>query len=235
MVVLAARRDIPPVETPGPAVAPVPRLQCETPSVRHHGNRFRRSEEARIAILEAVDDLLLERGFAALTMEAVATRAGVGKQTIYRWWPSKTDLLLDAFLDEVEEEMTPIDLGDLCADLGRRAEQLVEFFNRPSNAAMFRALAGQAQHDSAIASRFHEAVIGQQRDRDRAPFEHARRRGELPPGLDVERAIETLTAPIYYRLLVTGEPLAAADAERTVSEWLGRHVIPFAAAARRMP
>ena len=233
MVVLAARRDISSVEIPGPAAALGPQLQCETPSVRHYGNRFQRSEAARTAILEAVDDLLLERGFATLTMEAVAARAGVGKQTIYRWWPSKTDLLLDAFLEEVEEEMTPIDLGNLRADLGRRAEQLVEFFNQPSNAAMFRALAGQAQHDPAVARRFHEDVVGQQRDRDRAPFEHARRRGELPPGLDVTRSIEVLTAPIYYRLLVTGEPLAAADAERTVSEWLSRHVIPLAAAARR--
>ena len=72
---------------------------------RHHGNRFGRSEAARDAVMRAVDDLLLESGFASLTIEGVAARAGVGRQTIYRWWPSKIDLLFDAFRDETEEEI----------------------------------------------------------------------------------------------------------------------------------
>lgn len=62
---------------------------------RHHGNRHGRSEQARIAVLQAADDLLVERGFAGLTVEGIAATAGVAKQTICRWWPSKTEILFD--------------------------------------------------------------------------------------------------------------------------------------------
>ncbi len=194
----------------------------DTGVVRHHGNRFGRSEAAREAVMEAVDDLLLERGFAALTIEAVAARAGVGKQTIYRWWSSKSDLLFDAFLDDAAEELAPVDRGSLADDLRAHLRQMAAFFGRPSNAAMFRALAGQAQHDPSVARRFRDEVMAQQRARDRVPFDHARRRGTLPPGLDVEAAIEALTAPLFYRLLVTGAPYGPDDADRMVDRFLAR-------------
>ena len=178
--------------------------------------------------MEAVDNLLLERGFTALTIDAVAARAGVGKQTIYRWWTSKTDLLFDAFLDETEEEMEPVDTGDLLTDLREHGRLLVTFFNGASNAAMFRALAGQAQHDPAVAARFHGEVVAEQRARDRRPFEAARARGALPACLDIEGAIEALTAPIYYRLLVTGEPLDDALADRLLDAWTRTVLLPLA-------
>ncbi len=157
---------------------------------RHHGNRFGRSEEARQAVMEAVGGLLLGRGFAALTVEAVAARAGVGKQTIYRWWSSKSDLLFDAFVDETREELEPIDRGDLRSDLVAHLRQVFAFFGRASNAAMFRALAGQAQLDEAVERRFRDEIVEQQRERDRAPFRNAHRRGEWPDLADAERAID---------------------------------------------
>ena len=83
---------------------------------RHHGNRWGRSEQARRAVLEAVDDLLAERGFAGVTIEGIAMAAGVAKQTIYRWWDSKTDILMDALLADAEH-LTPADHGDLGDDL----------------------------------------------------------------------------------------------------------------------
>ena len=172
--------------------------------------------------MEAVDDLLIERGFAALTIEAVAARAGVGKQTIYRWWSSKSDLLFDAFLDETREELKPIDSGSLSGDLRAHLRQMATFFGKAENAIMFKALAGQAQHDEAVAARFRDEVIGQQRERDRKPFEQARLRGELPAGLNVEEAIEELTAPLFYRLLVTADPYSVQDGDRAVDTWLIR-------------
>ena len=171
---------------------------------RHHGNRFGRSEAARDAVMRAVDNLLLESGFAALTIEAVAARAGVGRQTIYRWWPSKVDLLFDAYRDEVEEEIGTADIGALTPDLVFHLRQVLAFFARPSNAAMFRALAGQAQHDAVFASRFRDVIMGEQLARDRAPFERAVQRGELPVEFDAAGAAETLIAPVLYRLLIKG-------------------------------
>ncbi len=69
-----------------------------THHTEHRGNRYVRCEAARQAVLEAADDLLAEFGFAAVTIEGIAARARVGKQTVYRWWLSKTDVLMEAFL-----------------------------------------------------------------------------------------------------------------------------------------
>src|SRR6202050_4954633 len=87
---------------------------------RHHGNRHGRSEEARMAVLEAADDLLVERGFASVTIEGIAARAGVAKQTIYRWWPSKTDILFEALTVDAAEFFTTPDHGELGRDLRDR-------------------------------------------------------------------------------------------------------------------
>src|SRR6201990_3594542 len=65
----------------------------------------RRNEQARIAVLHAADDLLAERGFAGLTIEGIAARAGVAKQTIYRWWPSKVEVLLDTLVEEADRRL----------------------------------------------------------------------------------------------------------------------------------
>src|SRR6201994_1308382 len=71
----------------------------------------RRNEQARLAVLHAADDLLAERGFAGLTIEGIAARAGVAKQTIYRWWPSKVDVLLDTLIDDSQEQLPVPDTG----------------------------------------------------------------------------------------------------------------------------
>ena len=74
---------------------------------RHHGNRHGRSEAARLAVLEAADDLLVEHGFAGVTIEGIAAKAGVAKQTIYRWWGSKSDVLFDALVVDAAEFFAP--------------------------------------------------------------------------------------------------------------------------------
>src|SRR5260370_13380454 len=97
----------------------------------HRGNRHGRSELAREAVLEAVDDLLVERGFAGVTIEGIAARAGVAKQTIYRWWPSKVDILMDAFVDDMAQHLTPPDQGDLGSELRTHLSRLSHFLTRP--------------------------------------------------------------------------------------------------------
>src|SRR6202453_3372711 len=96
-------------------------------TARHYGNRHGRSEEARAAVLEAADDLLAERGFAGVTIEGIAARAQVAKQTIYRWWASKTDILFDALVADADEHFTPPDRGDLGSDLRDHLRQLAVF------------------------------------------------------------------------------------------------------------
>src|SRR5580693_699748 len=158
-------------------------------ATRHHGNRHGRSEAARVAVLEAADDLLVERGFAGVTIEGIAARAGVAKQTIYRWWTSKTAILFDALLTDAAEHFIPPDHGDLGSDLRDHLRQIATFLTATDAGAVCRALAGQAQHDPEVATRFEAEFLAPQRDRDRAPFLRARRRGELAPGTDIDLAI----------------------------------------------
>ena len=188
----------------------------------HRGNRHGRSEAARKAVLQAADNLLVEKGFADFTIEGIAARAGVGKQTIYRWWASKADILLDAFLEDAAERLTPPELGDLGADMRSHLRNCAEFFSQSDAGAVFRALVGEAQHDEKIASRLRVDYISQQRDRDRAPLRRAIERGELSPDVDMEMALEQLVAPVHYRILVSGEPVTPDYTDLLVERFLTR-------------
>lgn len=186
----------------------------------HRGNRHGRSELARQAVLEAVDDLLVERGFAGVTIEGIAARAGVAKQTIYRWWSSKVDVLLDAFTQDMAEHLVPPDLGDVRSDLRAHLHRLALFLTESDPGAVFRALAGQAQHDPELATRLRTDYLSQQRERDRLPLERAVQRGELPPELDLDAAVDQLVGPVYYRVLVTGEPVIREFTDYLVDRFL---------------
>ena len=188
--------------------------------VEHRGNRHGRSEEARTAILEAADNLLVKRGFAGVTMEGIAVAAGVAKQTIYRWWRSKTDVLMDAFLEDVAQHSTSTNLGVLSADLQQHLFGLADLLSVSDTGTVFRALIAEAQHDPDLAVRLREQFIDPQRIRDLVPFEQAVQRGELSGDYDIEAAVEELFSPIYYRVLVSGQPISQSYVERLVQRLL---------------
>jgi AcrR family transcriptional regulator len=189
----------------------------------HHGNRHGRSEQARQAVLEAADDLLAERGFAGVTIEGVAARAGVAKQTIYRWWPSKVDILLEAFTEDAAQDLTPPDHGDLGDDLRAHLRATADFLTASDPGAVFRALTGQAQHDPELAARLRADYVEPQRARDRIPLRRAVERGQLAADVDVDLALDQLLGPIYYRVLVTGEPVSHDFTDRLVGQFLAQH------------
>ncbi|RNG37262.1 TetR/AcrR family transcriptional regulator [Streptomyces botrytidirepellens] len=194
-----------------------------TTAPRHHGNRHGRSEQARLAVLHAADDLLVEKGFAGVTMEGIATRAGVAKQTIYRWWSTKTAVLMDAFLQDAAKDLIQQDSGDLAADLRGYLRQLAWFLSASDSGAVFRALIAQAQHDPEFARDFRARYLDEQRRRDRLPLERAVERGQLPSGLDLAAEIDQLMGPVYYRVLVTDEPVGEEFTDRLVDAFLRRH------------
>jgi AcrR family transcriptional regulator len=195
-------------------------MTAGAPGTRHHGNRHGRSEEARLAVLEAADDLLVEHGFAGVTIEGIAARAGVAKQTIYRWWASKTDILFDALAVDAAEYFNPPDHGDLGRDLRDQLGQLATFLSSTDAGAVCRALAGQAQHDPAVAARFESEFVARQRERDRVPFLRARDRGELGDAADIDLAIDRLVGPIYYRVLVTRQSVGPEFTGTLVERYL---------------
>lgn len=173
----------------------------------HRGNRHVRSEAARIAVLEAADNLLVELGFAKVTMEGIAARAGVSKPTVYRWWKSKTEILLDAFLQDVAEELVIGDTGSLVEDLTIQIDRLVHFLTVSDAGTVFRVLIAEAQHDRELLELLSDGFLKPQQLRDRLPFERAAIRGEIPPGADIDMLVEQVTAPIYYRALLQLDPV----------------------------
>ncbi|MDH2430611.1 TetR/AcrR family transcriptional regulator [Sphaerisporangium sp. TRM90804] len=191
---------------------------------RHRGNRHGRSEEARQSVLEAVDDLLVEVGYARLTIEGIAGRAGVAKQTIYRWWSSKNDILMDAFVQDAAEALIPADTADLRRDLCAHAREIAHFLSESDAGAVFRALTAQAQHDPELAARLRFEHLSKQRGYDRLPFERAIARGALDPGFDVDLAVDQIVGPIYYRVLVTGQNPSPEFTDTLVDAVLSRHI-----------
>jgi AcrR family transcriptional regulator len=160
-----------------------------------------RSEEAHRAILDATLELLVEVGFSALTVEGVATRAGVGKATIYRRWPSKLPLVIEAFreLPRLEE----VDTGSLVEDLKKMLRSYLQLFYSTPLGAVLPSLAGERAHDPQLSELFDPVIKGRRQPLVRA-FERAVERGEVPPELDLELAADLVVGPIAVRLFFTG-------------------------------
>ncbi|MEU6476551.1 TetR/AcrR family transcriptional regulator [Streptomyces sp. NPDC047017] len=163
------------------------------------GNR--RDEGARLAVLHAADDLLAENGFGALTVEAIARRAGVAKQTIYRWWPSKVEILLDTLIEDSGKRLSvPVEqpTADSIRDYLR---DFALFLTGDPAGKVLLALIAEAQHDPDTAERFHERYLGPRRDQEREMLARAIDAGEVAPGLGPDAAMDALAGPIVYRAL----------------------------------
>lgn len=186
----------------------------------HRGNRYGRSDAAREAILRAADDLVVEKGFAGVTIEGIAKAAGVAKQTVYRWWSCKTDVLMDAFLEDAAADLEPPDTGSLATDLRAHLRDTARFLTADDAGTVFRTLVGQAQHDSELAQTFRARYLHDQQVRDQKPFVRAIARGELLPETDVASLAERLVGPIHYRVIVTGEPVDDSLVDAVVDDVL---------------
>ncbi|GAB3927900.1 putative transcriptional regulator, TetR family protein [Microlunatus endophyticus] len=110
-----------------------------------------RSQAARTAVLHAVDDLLLEQGYAAMTMKGIAERAGVGRQTVYRWWSTKAEILIEATVTDALDELVAPVRRTPRAELTSFLQLLVRFLTVSPAGLAYRALLGQAQHDEEVA------------------------------------------------------------------------------------
>jgi AcrR family transcriptional regulator len=157
-----------------------------------------RSEEAHKAILDATLELLVEVGFSGLTVEGVAQRAGVGKATIYRRWPSKLPLVVEAFsqLPALEE----IDSGDLVEDLTAMLRSYLQIVNQTPLATVLPSLAGERAHNPEL-SKLFDPVMRERRQPLIRALERAIARGELSPGLDVDLAADLIVGPIAVKVM----------------------------------
>ncbi|HEY1479973.1 MAG TPA: TetR/AcrR family transcriptional regulator [Gaiellales bacterium] len=181
----------------------------------------RRNEHARRAVLHAADDLLAERGFAGVTIEGIAARAGVAKQTIYRWWPSKAEVLLDTLIEDSETRLSPPATGSARNDARRYLRSLATFIAKDAAGKVLLALIGEAQHDEKIAAIFHARYLGPQRSREREMLARGVASGELRADLDLDGALDALCGPVVYRALLSGRPISRRFTDRLVADVLG--------------
>ena len=160
-----------------------------------------RSEEAHRAILDATLELLVEVGFSAMTVEGVASRAGVGKATIYRRWASKLPLVVEAFgqLPGFEE----VDTGNLAEDLKKMLRSYLQVFHSSPLSAVLPSLAGERTHNPELSELFEPVSKDRRQPLVRA-FERAVDRGEVPRDLDVELAADLVVGPIAVALFFKG-------------------------------
>ena len=168
-----------------------------------------RSARAHEATLKAAAGLLLERGLDAVSMDAVAARAGVSKATIYRWWPTKESLALDALYTEWSAAApVPRDTGSLRGDLIELLSPWAKFVgSQQPYAWVIAALLAKARIDPAFAAEYQQRVVQPRRDQARDIFVRAIERGEIPADLDLEVALDLIYGPIYHRLLQGHAPL----------------------------
>ena len=176
----------------------------------------RRSIRSHQAILAATTQLLAEVGYTALTIEGVAARAGVGKATVYRWWPSKGALVIEAMSTALDMIAVP-ETGDLRQDLLAVGKSIVQTLAHTPAGAVIPALAADIMHDPEMAEQFRSQMIRPRRSAVTQILRRAADRGELPSDLDIGLLLDVYAGTIFYRVLVSGEPVTDLLAEQLVS------------------
>lgn len=171
----------------------------------------RRSEKSRTAIVTATRELLLERGFDGLTIEAVAARAGVGKQTIYRWWPSRPALVADVMLEDADQLLASVNhTDDLAADLVGWVRKLATTLTTARGSAMLRILT--------TAGMEHEETAAKLRAGFSEPLHEGVRARILADGIDeptAESAADAIVGGVVYPILSDPQRYSRRRAELT--------------------
>jgi AcrR family transcriptional regulator len=176
----------------------------------------RRSESSRRAILDATLALIRERGLAALTVEGIAARAGVGKQTIYRWWPSKGVVAIDALLESAGPAIGVPRGADPWADLAELLGNVADLMADPNQGPHLAAILAQTQSDPAVALAFKERVFGPIRGEYRRAFEHLSQTGAL--SVDPDDLLDMAFGPLWFRLLTRPSQIDRGFALRVANQ-----------------
>ncbi|MET9388977.1 TetR/AcrR family transcriptional regulator [Streptomyces sp. NPDC006624] len=176
----------------------------------------RRSEKSRRAIYDAALALVVEAGYPRTTIEGIAARAGVGKQTIYRWWSSKADVLMEAFLDLGEQAAREAgsapyafpDTGDVAADLKTVLRATVDELQDPRFEAPSRALAAEGVVDEQLGRAFVVKLLQPSLDLYMDRLRAAQDAGQIRAGLDLRIALELFVSPLAQRWLQHTGPIS---------------------------
>jgi AcrR family transcriptional regulator len=200
------------------ASTPSPVQEPRTSAKRPPGRP--RSEQARRAILRSTLRLLQHTGFSDLTIEAIATDAEVSKATVYRWWPNKGALVVDAFASSAESKLRFPDTGSVQRDVSLQMQQVVSIFRSPRG-RIVAALLGAGQSDPELLETFRARFLRPRRQEAYRTLRRGIERGELPGDLDLDLALDILYGSIYMRFLIRHDDLSFSYVENVCRLVLG--------------
>ena len=172
-----------------------------------------RSEQLHQAILKAALDLVLDLGFRAVSIEAIAAKSGVAKTSIYRRWPNKAAVIMEAFLAQLRPAAF-FPKSEKGIDRVRLQMHITAKAFRGRDGALVKALLAEAQFDPELAKAFRENWILPRRKLVSGILEEAISQGAVRADIDVEAAIDLLYAPLYYRLQIGAGPISDAYVEK---------------------
>ena len=179
-----------------------------------------RDEEVRKRILDSSAQLLEQRCFDEITVDAIAEHSGAGKATVYRWWPNKAAVLIEAFRERIARELPFPDTGDFKKDVRLQLQNFTEIIYWGKRGKVFRSFIAGAQADPEIAKAFREIWIRPRRAEARKLFERYIATGVARPDLDPDLAVEMVFSPLYYRLLTGWGEITSAYLDRLVDNVL---------------
>ena len=156
-----------------------------------------RDEEVRKRILDSAAQLLEDRCFDEITVDAIAEQSGAGKATVYRWWPNKAAVLIEAFRERISRELPFPDTGDFRRDVRQQLQNFTQIIYWGRRGRVFRSFLGGALADPAIAQAFREIWIRPRRAEATKLFERYVAEGVARADLDPELAVEMVFAPLY--------------------------------------
>jgi AcrR family transcriptional regulator len=175
-----------------------------------------RSEQSRRAILSAAYEAMADSGFAALSIEGIARRAGASKATVYRWWPNKAAVVLEAVQEHTHGYPRFRHSGDTRADLIDELRGVVRFYASPAGGALLDLIA-QSRFDPDLAQALRDRFIMARRAETTEVLRAGVASGQLRADLDVEVTMDAIWGSIYYKLLVSHTPLSAGYANDLVT------------------
>jgi AcrR family transcriptional regulator len=175
-----------------------------------------RDEEVRKRILDSAAQLLEGRCIDQITVDAIADQSGAGKATVYRWWPNKAAVLIEAFRERVSQELPFPDTGDFRRDVRQQLQNFAEIIYWGRRGKIFRSFIAGAQADPEMAKAFREIWMRPRRAEARKLFERYIAEGVVRPDLDPDLAVEIVFAPLYYRLLTGWGEITAEYLDRLV-------------------
>ncbi|WP_031093025.1 TetR/AcrR family transcriptional regulator [Streptomyces sp. NRRL S-15] len=169
----------------------------------------RRSERSRRATLDAALELCTEKGYGRVTVEAIAARAGVSKKTIYRWWPSKGAVMLEAFAEAFVGATPFVDTGDIAADLRTHINAAVKVVSTPPYGPAYAGILSEMHHDDDLARAVLEQLVGPRVEAAVGRLRRAQEQGQETGPAQDEATVAALVSHVL-RSLVTGDDAAPA-------------------------